>query len=142
MLQQESLPWTQSLETRQGFIQLCHALQIVVRDQESLVELERTLAAAALRRHSGAGTVDQEIPHDLRCQRQEMCAVRQVDLRSVNQMDVRLVNQPRRVERVLLSSAQPLVRQLAQAFVNQGDELISRALVAGAPLFQETGDLR
>ena len=100
------------------------------------------MATAALRRHSRTGTVDQEIPHNLRRQRQEMGAVRQADSRRVNQMDVRLMNQPGRVERVLLGAAQPLVSQLAQAFVNQGDELISRALVAGAPLFQETGDLR
>lgn len=34
------------------------------------------------------------------------------------------------------------MREFAQAFVDQRDELISGAFVAGAPLLEKTGDLR
>src|SRR4029079_7982813 len=115
---------------------------MVVRDQQSFIQLQRSLPAAALAGHSGAGTVDEQIPHYLRCKRQEMGAVRQVEPRSVNQVDVRLVNQAGRVVRVLSCAAQPLVRQLAQTIVDEWDELISRALVSSAPSLQETCNLR
>jgi hypothetical protein len=100
------------------------------------------LAAAALGRHSCAGTVDEKIPHDLGRECQKMGAVRQVQAGSVNEVDVRLVNQAGRVERVLLwCVAQPLVRQLTQAVIDQGNELIAGALVSRAPSLQESRDL-
>lgn len=142
MLQQESLPRAYRFETREGLIQLGDALQFV-RNQQRLIQLQGSLAPAALRCRSGAGTVDEQIPHDLRRKRQKMGAVRQVEARSVNQADVRLMNQPGGVQRVLSwCAAQPPVRQLAQTFVDQGNKLISRVLVSRAPSLQETCDLR
>src|SRR6266542_5813735 len=143
MLQQQRLPRADSFETQERFMQLGDAVQVLVRDPKRLVQFQRRIAAATLCRNSGAGTVDEQIPHDLRCKGEKMCAIRQVEAGSVNQSDVRLMNQAGRVQRVLRWRAtQPLVRQLAQAFVDQGDELISGAFLSRAPTLQETRDFR
>lgn len=143
MLQKERLTRAHCFETRERFIEISDALEIVVCDKKRFVQFERDDSTAALRRRSSACTIHEQIPHHLRRQPEKMRAVGEIDARSVNEANVGLVNEIRRVQRIFSGRcAQPLVRELAQAFVDQRDELFPGAFVAGAPLPEKPGDLR
>ena len=66
MLQQEGLTRAYRFETRERFIEISNALEIVICDEKRFVKLERNSSAAALRRQSSASTIDEQIAHDLR----------------------------------------------------------------------------
>ncbi len=66
MLQQEGLTRAYCFETRECFIEISDALEIVVCYLKRFVKVERNSSTATLRRHSSASTIDEQIAHDLR----------------------------------------------------------------------------
>jgi hypothetical protein len=97
-LQQLALAATQFVETLECFIELGDGLEILLGDPFKLVEIQPSPAPAAFCREMGASAVDEQIPHDLGCERQKMGPVRKVDARGANETNIRLVDQLCRVE--------------------------------------------
>src|SRR6266568_1494674 len=134
MLQQLALPRAERLQTCQRFMQIVNRFQALIRHPESLLQLERAPTSAAFCCRSGTGTVYQQVPHDLRGEREEVGPIREVHMRSVYQTKVRFVNQRRRVQRLLDSCVpQPPVRQPAEPVVDQRNELIAGEQVPRTP---------
>jgi hypothetical protein len=120
VLQKPALSRTQLPEARKRIVQLREALEILVREFSKLVEIQWSHACSAFLGETGAGTVDEQIPHDLGRERQEMRAIRELDAGRAYEADICLMNQGGRVERAVRSAAtQPTVRQPAQPVVNQ-----------------------
>jgi hypothetical protein len=106
-------------------------------------EVHRSRAASAFRGEASPCSIDEQIAHDLRGERQEIGAISQLDAMRVDEFEVRLMNQFSRVERALERRApEPAARELAQAVIHERDELSAGVTVPGAPTAQEHRDLR
>jgi hypothetical protein len=82
----------------------------------------------------GASTIDEQISHDLGCEREKMGAIGEVDVRRSNETNVRLVYQLSGVQRVFgVRIAQTPVGQCAEPVIHERNEPIARAFVACAP---------
>jgi hypothetical protein len=143
MLQQLALARIQSGETLERIVQIGYGLEILVGHQFVTLEVHRSRAASAFRRETGSRSVDEQIAHDLRGERQKIGAVSQLDATRVHESEIRLVDQLSRVERALEWRApKPAVSELAQPVVHERDELSAGACVPRAPTSQEQCHLR
>jgi hypothetical protein len=142
MFEKLALPRVQRLKSLECLMELHHAIEILIGQPERLVQPDWRTTSAALRGAPGLSVIDQEVPHDLSREREEMRAIRQVDLWGIDQPEVRLVNESSRVDRIVAGRApQSLVRELSEPVVDQGDELIPGVRVTGTPSLEEGGDL-
>src|SRR5262249_55506782 len=93
---------------------------------------------AALRAITRAGVIHQDAPHQLSRDRKEVRAALPLNVARVNQSQVCLIDQRRGLQRYAVSFAPALLshvalRQPAQLFVYQVDQLIEGCAVAVAP---------
>ena len=94
-------------------------------------------SATALRRHTGAGGIDQNAPHDAGGDGEKVGAILPVHEPGVYEPDIGIVDQRRSVETPLcVVPADILPRHASQVIVNKRGQSVEGARVASAPRLQ------
>ena len=113
------------------------------RRRRPVVELHRQLAAAALLPQRLPRMIDDDAPHELRGEREEVAAVLPVDVPLSEQLEVGLVDHDRRLQPIVAPFVLQLPRrQRAQLLVHQRHQLIECVAAAVPPLVEETREMR
>ena len=129
-------------ETLERIVEIGYDLELLVGHRFVVLEVHRSRAASAFRGKTGSCSIDEQIAHDLRGEREKVGAVSQLDATGVDESQVRLVNQLSRIERILEWRApEPAARELAQPVVYEWNELSTGVAVPCAPTAQEQGNV-
>src|SRR5690606_21256217 len=112
-------PRAEGRQTLQGFIQRDERLRPTVQPEDVVLVGRRRLTSAAFWRTPSAGVVDQDLPHRLRSDPEEVRAILERAVR-VRKLEVGLMQERGGVERRRRALAPTLpVRQLMQLVVQQ-----------------------
>jgi hypothetical protein len=82
----------------------------IIDHRAGLVELARPIARTALLGAAAARMVDQDLAHVARCDREEMCAVFELERRAIGEPEIGLRDQIGRAERVVWPLAAEMKR--------------------------------
>jgi hypothetical protein len=129
----------------QGPIEGQQPIGLTLDRHDALVERERRGAAAALAGHVPSRVVDDDLPHGLRDEREEIAAVLHRDPVALAELEECLVHQRRRVQRpvaVRAAVGELAVRQPAELVVEGGKQPRDADAVAGGMRLQQCLDVR
>jgi hypothetical protein len=122
-------------ETLQCFVQTHQFTALIGSNCRNFLERDLLRAAAALRVSMTPRVIDQNAPHDLRRDREEVGTIRPVHILLIDQANVRFVYQGSGLECVVFSlAAHVTASQAVQFVVDEGIQLVQSGLVSLAPL--------
>ncbi len=123
------------IQREHGYLAGCRLLH-------SLIDRHARDTLAALGRIVATGVVDEDPPHDLCGDPEEMRPIPPIDLALIDESQIRFVDERRRLQGV----ARPLTTKLAprdaaQLGVHERQQLIERTVIPATPLIEQRRDI-
>jgi len=110
--------------------------------RNGVVQLERQFTFSPFLPQLSARVIDEDTPHQLRGNREEMPTILPVDLALAEQLHVGFVDDHRGLEAIVAPFAREMARgQRVQLVIDQRDEPVERVLTAVLPFAQEASNV-
>ena len=135
-------PAIDGFQPLERIIQRKHGYPVGPSRLDSFVDRHALHAAAAFARVVPTGAVDQDPPHDLRGNAEEMSSTPPIDLPLIDEPQVCLVDERRRLQGVPQPLAAKLApRDMAQLAIHERQQLIERTVIPAAPVVEQRRDV-